>query len=249
MDKPRIDKLSHIPLYAQVKDDMKEKINTGTLREGDYLPSEFKLMEEYNVSRTTIRQAIEILVQENYLARKRGVGTLIAKPKTDYWDLSELRSFDEEAHRKGMVSKTKLIDFDTVKSNNELADIFGENEKEFYKLVRLRYINDSPLELVTTYIPKSLAENLEKFDFSNNSLFDVLYKYYNVKVNYAEKTFTAINATKEDAKALEIIPETAIQLVTTVTFDANYNPVEFSVSKDRGLISKFKISLSRKKNR
>ena len=90
---------------------------------------------------------------------------------------------------------------------------------------------------------------LLKFDFSNNSLFDILYKYYNVKVNYAEKTFTAINADKEDSKALEIKQGTAIQLVKTVTFDADYNPVEFSVSRDRGLISKFKISLSRKKNR
>ena len=249
MDKPKIDKLSHTPLYAQVKDDMKEKINSGILHVGDYLPSEFKLMEEYNVSRTTIRQAIDILVQENYLARKRGVGTLIAKPKTDYWDLSELRSFDEEAQRKGMVSRTKLIDFSTVKSDDELADIFGGSGKDFYKLERLRYIDESPLELVTTYIPKSLAANLEKFDFSNNSLFDILYKYYNVKVNYAEKTFTAINADKEDSKALEIKQGTAIQLVKTVTFDADYNPVEFSVSRDRGLISKFKISLSRKKNR
>ena len=228
---------------------MKEKINSGILHVGDYLPSEFKLMEEYNVSRTTIRQAIDILVQENYLARKRGVGTLIAKPKTDYWDLSELRSFDEEAQRKGMVSRTKLIDFSTVKSDDELADIFGGSEKDFYKLERLRYIDESPLELVTTYIPKSLTANLEKFDFSNNSLFDILYKYYNVKVNYAEKTFTAINADKEDSKALEIKQGTAIQLVKTVTFDADYNPVEFSVSRDRGLISKFKISLSRKKNR
>ena len=248
MNKLIIDKESPLPLYAQIKEDMKDKINSDILHEDDYLPSEFKLMEEYNVSRTTIRQAIELLVQENYLERKRGVGTLITKPKKDYWDLSELRSFDEEAQRKGMISKTKLLDFSIVDSNSELADVFGKNEEKFYKLERLRYINNSPLELVTTYIPKSLAEDLEKFDFSNNSLFDILHKYYYIRLSYAEKTFNAINISKEDSKILDIPQRSAIQLVKTVTFDINYNPVEFSISKDRGLISKFKLTLNRKKN-
>ncbi len=247
MNKPKIDKESPLPLYAQIKEDMKDKINSDILHEDDYLPSEFKLMEEYNVSRTTIRQAIELLVQENYLERKRGVGTLITKPKKDYWDLSELRSFDEEAQRKGMVSKTKLLDFNIVNSNSELADVFGKNEEKFYKLERLRYINDNPLELVTTYIPLNLAEDLEKFDFSSNSLFDILHKHYNIKLSYAEKTFNAINVSKEDSKILNIPQRSAIQLVKTVTFDNNYNPVEFSISKDRGLISKFKLTLNRKK--
>ena len=81
MKKLKIDKTICIPLYRQIIEDMKKKINSGILREDDYLPSEFKLMEEYGVSRTTVRQAIEILVREGYLRIKRGVGTIITKPK------------------------------------------------------------------------------------------------------------------------------------------------------------------------
>lgn len=214
MKKNMVDKESPLPLYFQIKEDMEKKIKSGVLQEGEYLPSEFKLMEEYNVSRPTIRQAIDLLVQENYLEKKRGIGTLITKPKADFWDLTELRSFDEEAQRKGLVSETKLLDFTTVPSDDELKAVFGAQESEFYRLERLRFINKNPLELVTTYVPKSLAENLESYDFSKNSLFDVLSKKYGIKINRSEKTFKAINVSKIDAKILKITPNSAIQLST-----------------------------------
>lgn len=248
MEKSVINKESPLPLYFQIKENMRYKILSGELQEGDYMPSEFKLMQQYNVSRPTIRQAIDLLVQENYLEKKRGIGTLITKPKADFWDLTELRSFDEEAQRKGFVSETQLLGFDIVSLNDELKEIFGDEEQQFYRLERLRFINKIPLELVTTYVPKHLANNLESYDFSKNSLFDVLSKVYGVKINQAEKTFKAINASKADSKILKIPSNSAIQLVRTVTFDSNYVPIEFSISRDRGVISKFKVILSRKYN-
>ena len=165
MKKLKIDKTICIPLYRQIIEDMKKKINSGILREDDYLPSEFTLLEDYGVSRTTVRQAIEILVREGYLRIKRGVGTIITKPKKNYYNLSKLESFNEVPLKEGIVGISKLINFSVIKPNARLADIFGKNEKEFYKLENLRYIDEAPVEFIKTYIPKSAVPDLEKFDF------------------------------------------------------------------------------------
>lgn len=245
MKKLKIDKTICIPLYRQIIEDMKKKINSGILREDDYLPSEFKLMEEYGVSRTTVRQAIEILVREGYLRIKRGIGTIITKPKKNYYNLSKLESFNEVPLKEGIVGISKLINFSVIKPNARLADIFGENEKEFYKLENLRYIDKAPVEFIKTYIPKSVAPDLEKFDFSKNDLYKILFEYYGIKVYYLEKKFTAVNAVSEDAKILKISQGEAIQLIKTTVFNIEHKPVSFFISKNKGLISKLKILLVR----
>ena len=74
---------SPLPLYFQIKEDLKSKIENGILNEGEYLPSEFKLMEQYGVSRPTIRQAVENLCQENFLEKQRGIGTMVKSKNSD----------------------------------------------------------------------------------------------------------------------------------------------------------------------
>ena len=227
MKKFKMDKTICIPLYRQIIEDMKKKINSGILQKDDYLPSEFKLMEEYGVSRTTVRQAIEILVREDYLRIKRGIGTIITKPKENYYNLSKF----EVSLKEEMVGISKLINFSTIKPNAELADIFGENEREFYKLENLRYIGEAPVEYIKTYIPKSTAPDLEKFDFSKNDLYKILFEYYGIEVYYLEKKFTAVNAVSEDAKILKISQGEAIQLIETTVFNTEHKPISFFISK------------------
>lgn len=241
-----IDKNSPLPLYFQIKEKIIAQINSGDLVEGDTLPSENKLVEMYEVSRTTIRQAVDFLVSEGYLERRRGIGTFVTHPEPSFWDLAELRSFDDEAQRKQLITNTKVLEITEVSSNKQLDRAFSGRYEEFFQLVRLRYIENTPSELVTTYVPKEVAPTLNEYDFSTSSLFDVLRNKFNIRVTQAEKTFTAINASPEDAKLLEIKSSTAIQLVTTTTFDPTGLPIEFSIAKDRGLISKFKVRLTAK---
>ena len=244
----KLDKNSPIPLYFQIKEDMIKKINEGDLHDGEPLPSETKLMEIYDVSRTTIRQAVDMLVYDGYLEKRRGVGTFVAEPKTNYWDLAELCSFDEEAQRLGLKSRTKILNMENIKLNKDLENVFDKKYETFYKLERLRFIEDEPTELVTTFVPADFAPNLEQFNFSETSLFEVLNKEYGVKINFAEKTISAINADKKDALLLKIKENSAIQLVKTITYSDQKNPIEYSISRDRGIAAQFKLILRKKKN-
>lgn len=239
-----IDKTSPVPLYFQVKEDIKKKIQEEMYTEGDALPSEIALIDLYKVSRTTIRQAVEQLVNEGFLERKRGKGTFVKKRDTFSWDLTELRSFNEVAQKKQLSTNTKVLAINVVNNDEVARLVFKEEYNEFYQIERLRFVENQPSEVVTTYVPVSIARNLEKFDFSKISLFKILQETYNIDISYAEKKFTAINCSSEDAEILNIKKNDALQLVETVTFDSSEKPIEYSIARDKGLISTFKVILN-----
>src|SRR5690625_4538089 len=234
---------SGIPLYVQIKEDLIKKIKNNEYRVNDQLPPETELIEFYGVSRTTIRRTIETLVNEGYLKVKRGVGTFIKKPNINLWDLAELRSFNDEVKRQGLVGKSKMINIEVVETDDTLIDTFGKDYQFYYKLDRLRYIEDEPSILATTFIPKDLAPNLNKFNLAEVSLYEIFKNEYKLKIDYAVRTFRAINVSKEDAALLNIKPKSAIQLVNTVTYDELGRAIDFSISRDRGDITKFKVVL------
>ncbi|WP_059051083.1 GntR family transcriptional regulator [Paenibacillus senegalimassiliensis] len=241
-----LEKNSPIPLYFQLKEDMIHKIMNEEHKVGESLPSETQLMSMYGVSRTTVRQAIDLLVSEGYLEKRRGVGTFVTKPRLNQWDLAELRSFNEEASRQGLTARTQLLSMRQVKTNDILKGVFGEGPTIYHQLERLRFIEHEPSVLVTTYVPADLAPDLERFNFSEVSLFAILREHYNLKIIYASKTFRAVNASPEDALALKVPPNFAIQLVDTITYDDKDQPVEYSVSRDRGDLNRFKVLLRHK---
>ena len=88
-----LDKNSPIPLYFQLEEILKERIETGELKPGDLLSSEKELSEKYQISRPTIGQALRGLVNEGLLYREKGKGTFIAKPKIDYGFIQRLTTF------------------------------------------------------------------------------------------------------------------------------------------------------------
>lgn len=150
-----IDKNNPLPLYSQLQNIMVEKIKEGIYPLDKALPSEFELVDTYGVSRTTVRQAIDNLVKDGYLEKRRGVGTFVVdRKKKNLWDLQELKSFREEFISKGFVVRTEALKITCIKINKELKEIFSEKISECYCLERLRYINEKPVICVTTYVPK-----------------------------------------------------------------------------------------------
>jgi GntR family transcriptional regulator len=236
-----------IPLYFQLKEVLRNQIEKAELKPGELVPSERELIERYQISRPTVRQAIYELVNEGLLIRERGRGTFVAKPKHSQWILESLSSFTEELKEKGLSSTTKVLGLDKVEATIELISIFGHEYKTFYQLERLRYVEGQPAVVVTTYIPTDLALNLENEDLSLNSLYSVLQNNYKFQIGYANRTISAVNVMKEDAVLLEIEPKSAIHLVKTIAFLEDEHPFEYSVSRNRGDLSSFKATLKHKK--
>lgn len=246
MENFNIDKTDPLPLYVQLQRSIVDKIKTGEYKENENLPAEHKIIKDSGLSRTTVRQAIDNLEKEGYIEKRRGIGTFVAPKKKSTWDLEKLRSFREEFSMKGTENSTKLLSFKTIKANEYLGNVFGEQESKYYLLERLRYVDDTPIILVTTYVPASKFLELEKYDFNDQSLFEVMEKEYNTSIAFAEKEFRAKIVSSKDAKLLDIKVGDPVQEVRTKTYDSNGELIEYSVSRDRGDLSVHKVRLNHK---
>lgn len=130
--KSKIKSNSPLPLYFQIKEDLKSKIENGILNEGEYLPSEFKLMERYGVSRPTIRQAVENLCQENFLEKQRGIGTMVKSKNSrlSTRNLGDLLNFNEEAQKNPIYLQRMFLNL-YCSIQSFLKEVFGDDVSSF----------------------------------------------------------------------------------------------------------------------
>ncbi|MDO5009589.1 MAG: GntR family transcriptional regulator [Intestinibacter bartlettii] len=239
-----IDKNSPLPLYFQLQNSLLEKIKDGTYPKNKALPTEYELTEQYGVSRITVRQAIDNLVKEGYIEKRRGVGTFVVeREKLNSWDLGSLKSFEEAFKESNHEIRTEMISIKCIKLNNKLQNIFDSKEKEVYQLKRVRFIDERPAMYITTYVPASIFPQIDKYDFSSVSLYKTMSDEYKINISYAEKEFRVIAATKDESEKLKLKIGSPLQEVKTITYDDKNRIIEYSISRDSGDISTYKIKL------
>src|SRR5690606_12406951 len=143
------------PLYIQIKNDLKKKIEDGYWKPGDKITSEIELCNYYDVSRITVREAINELVWENYLVRKRAKGTFVLSekdrhPHQDY--STHIKSYAYEMNEIGKEVKTFHAEKNKIQSNRLSAKEFEIPEgTEVIQLQRLRDVNNKLPIFVKTY--------------------------------------------------------------------------------------------------
>ena len=117
-------------LYLDVKKDLLDKITSGEYSEGTIIPTEHELSDLYNVSRPTIRKAVQILVDAGYLEKKKKRGTIVCAPKVIQDFTQSISSFDTQMKRHGVVSKTQVITFKMEEASKEIAKSLQIHEKD-----------------------------------------------------------------------------------------------------------------------
>ncbi|TXK77184.1 GntR family transcriptional regulator [Paenibacillus sp. N3.4] len=247
LERIRLQKDSPIPLYYQLKEFLKGEIESGSLAHGMLIPSERELVEVCQISRPTVRQAISELVFEGLLTREKGRGTLVAHPKHDQWFLENMISFSKEMEMKGLTHFTKVISLQVVKAEAKLISIFGPNCEEVICLERLRFVENEPLVIVKTFIPKVLVPGFMEENLAEASLYDVIETKYGYQISHVIRVLEAINADDEDAELLEVEPMSAIQLIKSTGYLSGGEPFEYSIARYRGDSTSFTLNLKYKK--
>lgn len=242
-----LDKSVPIPLYYQLKKQVLGLIETSRLRAGDMLPPENELCDYLGVSRPTIRQAFRELVEEGYLARYKGKGTFVAKPKVKDRFLSKLESFHQEMLDKGMTPRTKVLALERLPADPECNEkLCLPFDAPLLHLSRLRSADNVQMVYVDTYLSYDSYPRLMDVDFSTCSLYEVLGDLYSVRVSRAQREIEAINARRREAELLKVAPNQALCLVKTLTYaDGLEAPVEYSVARYRGDFTKFSVEIYR----
>ncbi|MCK9537022.1 MAG: GntR family transcriptional regulator [Bacilli bacterium] len=198
----KIDFMNNMPLYLQLRAILKENIENGTWKEGTMIPSELELVNYYKVSRVTVRRAISKLVEEKYLVRRPGFGTVVYRNKASLSHFTQIRSFTNEMKEIGMKNKTLESRLIEIKADEELAEIFnipvGMN---LYNLKRVRGL-DIPIVYSDTYLyPVTKFPNDEIF--LKGSLYAFLTSH-NIFFNNFEEIVSAVKAPKEVLEKLKV---------------------------------------------
>lgn len=242
-NKNTLSNTSDLPLYSQLLTLIKEAILSGRLKPGDLLPSESELCTIYNLSRTTVRQAMSSLSDEQLIYRRRGQGTFVADQKL-HRNINKMYSFTRDLASKGLTARSKIIEKKILPASDLVMDPFHlHEESKVFKLVRLRYANKDPLLLETTFIPLYLCPKIIEIDFSNESLYKILGTNYDLEFSKASESYEAINIPSDSASLLSCPTNTAGFKIQRISYLKNEVPFELTSSITRGDRTVFHVNM------
>ncbi len=229
-----IDRSSFHPFYYQVYQILLQKIVGNEWRPGDLLPTEKELQEQFDVSRATVRQALDMLVDEGLIYRQRGRGTFVAEPVIEQ-GLSRIISFTEDMRQRGLEPGTRLLEVGispaTEDTASQLEVSVGE---ELAYIKRLRLADDKPMSLENSFLVNRFCPGiLDRYDGSQ-SLRALLEREFSLRLVSARQTIRAIIATADLAKLLDIDSGAPLLYIRRITYDATKRPVELLKTYHRG---------------
>jgi len=229
-----IDKNSPLSYYYQLKQILIEMLDNRELEEDEKLPTEKELCERFNISRVTVRQALQELENEDYIYKIQGKGTFVS-PKRLQQDLLKFYSFTNEMKKIGKTPSTKVLDFKIVEPDKKISDILKVNKGEqVYKFVRLRLSDNVPMMLETSYIPYNMFPGISKKSLEENPLYSILIDEYNTEFSKAEESFRATLLSEEEAEILNYVEGGSAILLERYTYDNNSKIIEYTKSVSRG---------------
>ena len=231
-----------IPLYIQLKEKLLKDIKKN-YKPGDIIPTEAKLEKEYEVSRITVRKAIEQLENDNIIEKKQGKGTFVKEQKILY-DANSIGSLTQRLSKQNHQLTTKSIEYEIIEGEHYVKDLLKCDTLLCIK--RFRVLNDVPFALMLNYLDIQKVPNLEK-NFNNESLYSFLKNEYEIEFYNAEETVEAKDASREESLKLGIKEESSLLSLHRLSFDKDNNPVEYSDIVIKANMYKHKIILSNDK--
>lgn len=231
--------------YLKLTEMLTELIGNGTYEEGSRLPSERELCQDYGLSRTTVRQALQELAQRGYITSIQGKGTFVSKPPIKQ-ELLTIYSFDDDMRRLGKNPQTEVLDFLGLAANEKLAGLFDiPAGAPVYRIIRLRAADGEPMLLETNYLPAYRFEGLSEDMIQGQSLYNLLINRFNLKLTRAEESFAPVLLRSMESKLLHTETNALGMMVERTSFEGD-KAVEYSKSVSPG--DKFKYHVILKNN-
>ena len=219
--------------YKKVYNTLKQEIRDGKYETGKLLPPEHFLESRFEVSRTTIRRALELLARDGYIDSCQGRGTTVLD-FTTVQRLNTLTSMTETLKSKGYKVKTKGMHIDLVEAPAKVAQALMIKEGEIVaRIQRVQCANDQPIAIMTNYLPKELVPGIEAHNNEFTSLYNFLETKYNLVLTSAIEHLSAAVADFSEAQILGVTVGWALLVSTRVTY-SDSKPVEYAHSRILG---------------
>ena len=244
MDREATLKKQNGALYKQIKERLEQEIRDRRWKPGESIPTEPELMELYQVSRTTIRQAVSLLEQEGLLERHQGRGTFVCRPKM-LESLANLRGFAEEVARKG-YNQSSIVLFWLKKQT-----LFFENGKlnldkndRILLVERIRFMDEVPVAVERTCWPEDIGAVFQKYDLNVINFYEILEKN-GIYLKKSREIIGAVNASIYEAELLGVEYGMALLEMSRTTTDVNGRVIEYARTRYRSDYYNYEIELNR----
>ena len=236
----RVDRSSPVPLYFQVAQRLQELIESGELTPGSRLENEIALADQLGLSRPTMRQAIQHLVNKGLLIRKRGVGTQVARARVRRQvELSSLYDDLEHAHRQ---PRTEVLSFAQVPAPDDIAAALHlAAGTAVVAIERLRYAQDEPLAIMRNYLPTGLADLTAEL-LTRRGLYQIL-RDAGVQLRMADQTIGARKANATEARLLGEPRGAPLLAMSRTAYDHGGRAVEYGSHVYRASRYSFELTL------
>lgn len=214
-------------LYTELATTLRTHILNGSYAPGSKLPSESELMSDTHCSRSTVRHALDLLVREGLITKERGRGAFVAALPHDQANSSVFSSYTLMMEQSGSRATTRTVDACMARAAGAIAKFFDVPPgAPLVKLVRMRYLNNEPLCLETTYLTQDFAplidENLD------GSLYQLIQRQFHRRAGRGHKTFEVCLAKQNEAFLLDVARDTALMLITDFVYDTEGEPLHVS---------------------
>ena len=237
---------SPIPYYVQVKDILKDRIIRGDWPVGGQIPSEPELCELFDVSRTVVRQALQALMLEALIVRRKGRGTYVAEPKISESLAQHLTGFYEDMISQGYTPVSQVLRQELEDANAKVASCLEiPVGTKVISITRLRLVQDEPLVLVTTYLPHAICPDALHTDLTHQSLYGFLRSHCNIHIARGRRILEAVPANEYEANLLNIKKGTPLIMFDSISYSDDSTPIEYYHALHRSDRLRFEVELVR----
>jgi GntR family transcriptional regulator len=240
---PLLDHDSRIPLHKQAEEQLRKLVQEEAYSNGALFPKEADLAQRWGIARNTLRQAINKLVQENLLERKKRSGTRVSKHKITT-NLSNWMSFTHEMEDRGLSFKNLLLKAKKITPKNEIiAALQLNNSHPILCLKRTRSTDKNPMVYFESHFhPRTGITEKDNFE---KPLYELMDEDHNIIPVYSREEIKAIAATQKIARLLQIKKGQPVLERKRLVLDAGRKPIEYNICYYRSDWFTYSIEIKR----
>src|SRR5260370_5525189 len=222
------------PLYSRVDTVLASEIGNGALGVGEQLPTEDELIQRFEVSRITVRRAVQNLVGRGLVEIRRGKGTFVAKPRMTQ-ELTELSGFVEDMQALGRKPTARVISKEIVTADTTVASHLALTKGErVVRIRRVRLADGVPLSFDETFLPLEIGKKIVTNNLKVEPIFSLLERKYDIPLIEAEYKLEAVAAEADVASALRVKQGSPIFRIERTSYSTGNRPLEYEKLYYRG---------------
>lgn len=225
--------------YKRIFKDLETAIYNKHYQVDDFLPTEKELADHYQVSRDTIRKALDLLVEEGLVKKKHGSGSQVIKQEQIDFPVSELTSYQELMEKQGISSQTNVISIDNIITDQELAQKTGfKSNQQVWRVIRQRIVEGVASVLDIDYLDKTLVPGMTR-SIAQKSIYAYLEQDLHLSIAHALKEITIAHVTDQDKLLLDIGKDPHVVCIRSKVFLENGQQFQFTESRHK--LEKFRF--------